>query len=112
MSNENDQQNTSEDIIIDKTSELCLGDDDQRDHCSCTTDCLQRSCPCFKYGHRCSSLCQCGNSCQNIFNHLEFFFGENVKSAAHPCSTKWLARKTKNLDELTKIDRYALVRHI
>ncbi|CAF3320137.1 unnamed protein product [Rotaria socialis] len=53
--------------------------------CLCKEGCSTRSCPCFKHGSGCNSSCGCDEDCENIFNHLEYFFGENKKCAAHPC---------------------------
>jgi hypothetical protein len=40
-----------------------------------------------------------------MFNHLDYFFGENKKYSAHPCFSKWLVENAKNADELKMIDR-------
>jgi hypothetical protein len=86
--------------------------EEKKDKCSCTKGCSKRSCSCFKFGSGCNSSCGCSSSCQNMFNDLEYFFGENEKCSAHPCFSKWLVKKVKNADELKMIDRYQLHRHI
>ena len=35
--------------------------------------CSSRSCPCFRHGSGCNSLCGCDEDCENMFNHLEYF---------------------------------------
>ncbi len=80
--------------------------------CNCSKGCSKRSCSCFKFGSGCNSSCGCGLSCQNMFNHLEYFFGEDNKCAAHPCFSKWLVKNAKNADELQMIDRDELRRTI
>ncbi|CAF3950038.1 unnamed protein product [Rotaria sp. Silwood1] len=67
--------------------------------------CSRRSCSCFKFGSGCNSLCGCGSSCQNMFNHVEYFFGNNKKCAANPCFSRWLVQHAKNIDGLKMIDR-------
>ena len=88
--------------------------DDEKDqtNCNCTQECANHSCTCFKDGSGCNSSCGCQSSCQNLFNHLDYFFGENNKSPAHPCFAKWLIKKVKTVDELKMIDRDKLRRHI
>lgn len=73
--------------------------------CNCKKGCLKRSCACFKFGSGCNATCGCGPSCQNMFNHLEYFFGSKEKVSAHPCFANWLVAKAKNPAELQLIDR-------
>ncbi|CAF1306344.1 unnamed protein product [Rotaria sordida] len=85
---------------------------EKKDKCKCTKGCSKRSCSCFKYGSGCNSSCGCGSSCQNMFNYLEYFFGENQKCTANPCFSKWLVKNVKNSDEFQMIDRNKLRRRI
>jgi hypothetical protein len=85
---------------------------EKKDKCNCSKGCSKRSCSCFKFGSGCNSSCGCSSSCENMFNHLEYFFGENQKSSANPCFAKWLVKKAKNTDGLKAIDRYELHRRI
>jgi hypothetical protein len=80
----------------------------KKEKCNCKEGCSTRSCSCFKFGSGCNSSCECSLSCENMFNHLEYFFGENNKYSAHPCFTKWLVKKAKNTDGLKTINRRAL----
>ena len=73
--------------------------------CQCTNGCSTRSCSCFIDGRGCDSTCQCNSSCENIFNHLDYFFGENHKCAANACFSKWLIQKVKNADGIQKVNR-------
>ena len=85
---------------------------EKKDKCKCTTGCSKRSCSCFKFGSGCNSSCGCGTSCQNMFNHLDYFFGEDSKCSANPCFSKWLVKNAKNSDEFKKLDRDELCRLI
>ena len=86
--------------------------DEKKHKCDCIQGCWKRSCSCFKFGSGCNSSCRCDLSCQNIFNHLDYFFGENEKCSANPCFSKWLIKNAKNADELKMIDRDELQQHI
>ncbi|CAF0761576.1 unnamed protein product [Adineta steineri] len=94
MSNE---ENTGASAIITEIEQLNLNEEEEKDKCDCLKECPTRS----------SDV-----SCENIFNHMDYFFGENEKCTVHPCFARWLTKKAKNLDELQTIDRYALLRHI
>jgi hypothetical protein len=83
-----------------------------KEKCNCSKGCSKRSCSCFKFGSGCNSSCGCGLSCQNMFNHLEYFFGENEICAANPCFANWLVQRAKNADEFKMIDRDQLRRRI
>jgi hypothetical protein len=87
-------------------------DDEKKDKCICNTGCSKGTCSCFKDGSGCNSSCGCETSCQNIFNHLEYFFGEDHKCTAHPCFALWLVKNAKNQEELKSIDRDKLRRRI
>lgn len=82
--------------------------------CNCRKGCSKRTCSCFKFGSGCNVTCGCGPSCQNIFNHLDYFFGEDDEKplSASPCFSKWLIQKAKNVDELKMIDREDLKKMI
>jgi len=80
--------------------------------CNCRKGCSKRSCSCFKFGTGCNPSCGCSSSCQNMFNHLDYFFGEDSKCSANPCFSNWLVENAKNADELQKIDREALQQRI
>jgi hypothetical protein len=47
-----------------------------------------------------------------MFNHLEYFFGDNEKCSANPCFSNWLVKTAKNADGLKKIDRDELYQTI
>jgi len=108
-SDEDEQQNTGpmKGKITEKNPNY-----EKKDKCNCSKGCSKRSCSCFKFGSGCNSSCGCGESCQNMFNHLEYFFGENTKCSANPCFSNWLVNNAKNADELKKIDRDTLHQHI
>ncbi|CAF4719574.1 unnamed protein product, partial [Rotaria magnacalcarata] len=76
--------------------------------CNCRSGCSKRSCYCNKSNRGCDSSCGCGSSCQNLFNHLDYFFGEDSKCSAHPCFVDWLVKNVKTADGLQNIDREAL----
>lgn len=80
--------------------------------CNCRSGCSKRSCYCFKTSSGCDSTCGCGPSCQNLFNHFDYFFGEDSKCTANACFSDWLVKTAKTADELQKIDRQALVQKI
>ncbi len=106
---EDEQQNTGR--MAGKITEK-NPNEEEKSKCNCTKGCSKRFCSCFKFGSGCNSSCGCGTSCQNMFNHLEYFFGENKKCTAHSCFSKWLVQNAKNGDELKMIDRYELYRRI
>lgn len=83
---------------------------EKSDDCSCTGSCRTRSCNCFKYNSGCVSYCKCAATCENIFNHLEYFFGEDETCDATPCFAKWL--KGRNADGVKEINRDHLRRRI
>jgi len=83
-------------------------DYEDKDKCGCRKGCSKRSCPCFKSTNGCNSSCKCKSSCQNLFNHLDYFFGENSQCSASPCFSDWLVKHAKTADGLKKIDREAL----
>jgi hypothetical protein len=85
---------------------------EEKEKCNCSEGCSKGCCSCFKLGSGCHSSCGCGSSCENMFNHLKYFFGENCNYSAHPCFVKWLSKKAKNADELKTMDRFALYRRI
>ncbi|CAF1098371.1 unnamed protein product [Rotaria sordida] len=85
---------------------------EKKDKCNCKKGCSKRSCSCFKFGSGCNSSCRCSSSCQNMFNHLEYFFGENKKYAANPCFSKWLVKHAKNADGLKMINHDELRQYI
>ncbi|CAF4429391.1 unnamed protein product [Rotaria socialis] len=76
-----------------------------KDKCQCTNGCSVRSCSCFESGSGCNSSCGCSPSCQNLFNHLDYFFGENHRLSAHSCFAKWLMNHSKNANGFETIDR-------
>jgi hypothetical protein len=78
---------------------------EKKEKCNCSKGCSKRSCSCFKFGSGCNSSCECSSSCENMFNHLDYIFGENSKCTANPCFANWLIKNVKNADELQKIDR-------
>ncbi len=86
--------------------------DNDKSKCNCSKGCSKRFCSCFKFGRGCNSSCGCTTSCQNMFNHLDYFFGDNHQCSAHPCFSKWLVQYAKNAEELQMIDRYELFQGI
>ena len=91
--------------------------DNRKEKCNCRKGCSKRTCACFKFGSGCNAKCGCGPSCQNIFNHLSYFFGEKKEEekkrlSAGPCFSKWLVQKAKDADHLKMIDREELKKMI
>ena len=78
---------------------------EKKEKCNCRQGCSKRSCSCFKFGSGCNPSCGCASSCENMFNHLEYFFGKDTKCAANPRFSKWLVKHAKNADEFKMIDR-------
>lgn len=78
--------------------------------CKCGGDgtCKSRSCSCYKYGSGCSPSCGCTGSCANMYNQLEYFFGDQEKCGANPCFAKWLIKNAKGETGLKSVDRDAL----
>ncbi|CAF1362301.1 unnamed protein product [Rotaria sordida] len=99
---EDEEQGTFDEITENNPNK------EKKDKCTCTKECSTCSCSCFKFGSGCNSSCECSSSCENMFNYLEYFFGENTKYSAHPCFAKWLVKKAKNTDDLKTINRGAL----
>lgn len=85
---------------------------EKKDKCKCKKGCSKRSCSCFKFGKGCNETCGCKTTCTNMFNHLDYFFGQNQKCLADPCFTNWIMKTIKNTDELLKIDRQELYEKI
>jgi hypothetical protein len=108
-SDADEQQNM--DLMNDEITEKNI-DEEKKAKCDCSKECSKGSCSCFKSGSGCNSSCGCGSSCQNMFNHLQYFFGENSKCSGNLCFANWLVKKGKNGDGLKTIDRYALFRRI
>ncbi|CAF1395446.1 unnamed protein product [Rotaria sordida] len=104
-SDEDQQQNTyrNNDQITQRYSNK-----GKKDKCNCRRGCSKRSCCCFKFGSGCNTSCGCGTSCQNMFNYLNYFFGEDGAYNGNSCFTKWLIKHAKNADELKMIDRKKL----
>ncbi|CAF1534419.1 unnamed protein product, partial [Rotaria sordida] len=104
-SDEDQQQNTyrNNDQITQRYSNK-----GKKDKCNCRRECSKRSCCCFKFGSGCNTSCGCGTSCQNMFNCLDYFFGEDGAYNGNSCFTKWLIKHAKNADELKVIDRKKL----
>ena len=61
--------------------------------------CSKRFCVCFKFGDGCNSSSGCGVTCQNKFNHLDYFFDKDEKCSANPWFSNYLV---KNADELRR----------
>lgn len=85
---------------------------DEEDECKCRKKCSKRSCICLKFNKACSSSCGCKSSCENIFNKLDYFFGENSQCSAHPCFANWISKNIKKVEDLQTIDRNALRKKI
>lgn len=85
---------------------------DHEDECKCEEGCETQSCTCFKHGTGCSASCGCTASCQNIFNGLNYFFGDE-KCSANPCFSKWLTGKKEAAGmDLKDIKRNSLLQRI
>lgn len=78
----------------------------KEDECKCKEGCETVSCQCIKFGTGCNAECGCSTSCQNMFNALDHFFGDE-KCSANPCFTKWLVTN-KNGMEIKFVDRNSL----
>ena len=85
---------------------------DTKDRCNCRKGCSNGSCPCFKSTNGCNSSCKCKTSCENLFNHLDYIFGENIECSPHPCFADWLIKNIETPDQLIQIDRDALRKKI
>ena len=94
-------------VIVDDDEE-----DEEKIQCNCRKRCSKRSCPCFKSTNGCNSSCKCKTSCENLFNHLDYIFGENSGCSPHPCFADWLIKNIKTPDRLLQIDRDALRKKI
>jgi len=81
---------------------------EEKEKCNCRKGCSKRSCACFKSSNGCNSSCRCSSSCQNLFNHLDYFFGKDSQCSASPCFSDWLVKNAKTADGLQKINREAL----
>ncbi|CAF1609721.1 unnamed protein product [Adineta ricciae] len=80
--------------------------------CNCRSGCSKRSCYCFKSNGGCDSTCGCGSSCQNLFNHLNYFFGDNQNCKPTACFSDWLVKKVQTTDQLQKVNREELHKKI
>lgn len=69
----------------------------KEDECKCKEGCETVSCQCFKFGTGCGPACGCTSSCQNMFNDLDHFFGDE-KCSANPCFANWLVENKKGKD--------------
>lgn len=78
----------------------------KKDECKCKEGCGTVSCICFKFGTGCNATCGCSAACQNMFNDLDHFFGDE-KCSANPCFSKWLVAK-KNGTNLKTTNRVSL----
>jgi hypothetical protein len=107
MSDEEDSDKDEQQNIDEKNL-----NENKKNKCQCTEGCRTHSCSCFKYGSGCNPSCGCGSSCENMFNHLEYFFGENQTCGANPCFAHWLVKHAKNGDDFKMIDRDKLRRRI
>lgn len=84
----------------------------KNDKCKCDKGCKTRSCNCVKFGSGCNSSCGCATSCQNMFNNLSYFFGDDLgekrSSNAHPCFAKFLMKKARGANGFNAINRNEL----
>ncbi|KAG4080326.1 hypothetical protein HA402_010818 [Bradysia odoriphaga] len=83
----------------------------KKDKCKCDKGCKTRSCNCVKFGGRCNASCSCSASCQNIFNNLSYFFGNDSGDEscnANPCFAKFLMKNGRGVSGFNAIDRNAL----
>ena len=68
---------------------------EKKEKCNCRQGCSKRSCSCFKFGSGCNPSCGCASSCENMFNHLEYFFGrdeERFDESTLDCIRDWARR--------------------
>lgn len=85
---------------------------EKEDECKCVAGCESESCQCYKFGQGCNASCGCTASCKNMFNGLDYFFGDE-KYSANPCFAKWLVvKKDKSGTDLKKVNRNALLQRI
>lgn len=80
----------------------------KNEKCRCDKGCKTRSCNCVKFGSRCNSSCGCASSCQNMFNNLSYFFGDEQPCSAHPCFAKFLMKEARGANGFFAIDRNSL----
>lgn len=84
----------------------------KNEKCKCSKGCKTRSCNCVKFGSGCNPSCGCASSCQNIFNNLSYFFGddhgEERPCNAHACFAKFLMKNTREENGFNAIDRNQL----
>ncbi len=106
--NVSDFSNRYRTMSSDKDSD----EENQIKKCNCVNGCSKTSCSCIENGSGCNSSCVCNSSCENIFNHLDYFFGEDSQCSAHPCFANWLIKKVQNVDDLRKINRDAIRKRI
>lgn len=79
---------------------------EKKEKCKCGTGCKTRKCNCLKFGSGCNPSCDCRALCDNMFNNLSYFFGdENEKCDADPCFVKWLIKNGRDSNGLMAIDR-------
>lgn len=106
------KQNDIDEEPLIKRKRIIADSDEETSECRCRKGCSKRSCPCFKSNSGCHSSCKCKTSCANLFNHLDYIFGENNQCSPHPCFADWLVKKIKTSDQLLRIDRENLRKQI
>lgn len=79
----------------------------RRNFCKCVNECNTRYCLCFKFGVGCNSTCSsCSSTCQNMYNGLDYFFGNDKQFRANPCFAYYLFKNgCSSANDFQKIDR-------
>lgn len=102
--NSDSEDSSSEDVTVTEL-DPSFG---KKEKCNCK-DCKTRSCNCFKYGSGCNPSCGCASSCQNMFNNLSYFFGDDFDAKercdANLCFVEWLVKKCRGTGGFNAIDR-------
>lgn len=75
-------------------------------NCTCVGKCKTNRCFCVKEKRGCGSSCKCKSKCENVFSHLDYFFGQDETCNINPCFGQWLLKNAKNGIEV--IDRNLL----
>ncbi|KAJ6636024.1 hypothetical protein Bhyg_14611 [Pseudolycoriella hygida] len=85
---------------------------EKKNKCKCDESCSSRTCSCYKYGSGCNSNCSCVGPCGNMFQHLDYFFGDGEKCNANPCFAKWLIENGNSETALKSVNREDLRKRI
>lgn len=95
-------------MLVDQASTLTERNPNYKkgDFCKCERECNTRHCLCFKFGTGCNSTCtSCSSTCENIYNGLGYFFGNDRKYRANPCFAYYLFKNGSSDNDFEKINR-------